>query len=120
MIPISRRSMLKNNKTRSRRISSIPARVSAPPPVTSPAFAVIYLREPALEFAFGQKLEYPRDGLFLFGPVDSKKNFSETRYGVIGTSNGVDRFRRWSATLRSYIGIPEPGPRSRSVEPQHV
>ena len=91
-----------------------------PPRATGPTFYVKHIAEPALEFAHGQTVEFPRDGLFLFGPVDAKKQFSATRYGVIGTPDGVDRFRRWSQTLAGYIPIPVPGPRSRAIEPQHV
>lgn len=83
-------------------------------------FHVVYLPEPRLEFAYGQELEYPRDGLFLFGPKDTENAFSTTRYGVIGTPDGIDRFRRWSKTLTNYIPIPPPSPRGRLIEPQHV
>ena len=34
--------------------------------------SVIVFDEPQLEFASGEMLEHPRDGLTLFGPVDSK------------------------------------------------
>jgi hypothetical protein len=34
--------------------------------------SAIVFDEPQLEFASGEKLEHPRDGLTLFGPVDSK------------------------------------------------
>lgn len=88
-----------------------------PPRTTGPTFYVKHIAEPELEFAHGQTVAYPRDGLFLFGPVDAKRQFSATRYGVIGTPAGVDRFRRWSKTLAGYIPIPAPGPRSRSIEP---
>jgi hypothetical protein len=30
---------------------------------------LIHIPEPRLEFRLGQKTEYPRDGLYLFGPV---------------------------------------------------
>lgn len=86
----------------------------------APSFTVAHLSEPALEFAYGQQVEYPRDGLFLFGPADARQNFAETRFGVIGTSEGVERFQRWSKSMTGYIPIPAPGPRSREVEPQHV
>lgn len=79
-----------------------------------------HIPEPLLEFAHGQMVEYPRDGLFLFGPCDSQKRLTVTRYGVIGTREGVERFGRFSAKMRGYIPIPVPGPRSRKVEPQHV
>jgi hypothetical protein len=73
-----------------------------------------------LEFAHGQMVEYPRDGLYLFGPCDSQTRPTVTRYGVIGTREGVERFRRFSAKMRGYIPVPVPGPRSRKIEPQHV
>jgi hypothetical protein len=79
-----------------------------------------YLPEPMLEFRFGQRLAYPRDGLFLYGPVGDPNEVRAIRYGVIGTSEGVRRFRLWSAKLKGFIDIPPPGPRSRAVEPQHV
>jgi hypothetical protein len=81
---------------------------------------VIYLTEPLLEFGFGQKLTYPRDGLFLFGPCDAGAGLSQTRFGVIGTPEGVRCFNNWSRQMTGLIQPPEPGPRSRAIEPQHV
>lgn len=43
------------------------------------------LPEPLLEFGYGQKLAYPRDGLFSFGPLNYPEQISQIRYGVIGT-----------------------------------
>ena len=53
--------------------------------------------EPQLEFASGQMLEHPRDGLTLFGPVDSKgiEKPSHLCYGVVGTKVGVRAFREF-------------------------
>lgn len=47
--------------------------------------------EPQLEFASGQRLEHPRDGLTLFGPVDSKgiEKPSHICYAAFGTQQGV-------------------------------
>jgi hypothetical protein len=73
-----------------------------------------------LEFRHGQQLAYPRDGLFLFGPVGDTTQLRSIRYGVIGTPDGVRRFRTWSSTVQNLIDVPEPGPRSKGVEPQHV
>lgn len=70
---------------------------------TGPLFVVSHIPEPKLEFAYGQKVEYPRDGLFLFGLCDATKGFSTTRFGVIGTSEGVKRFGRWSEKMRGYV-----------------
>ena len=79
-----------------------------------------YFGEPLLEFGYGQKMVYPRDGLFLFGPVDSTVNLRTTRFGAIGTPEGLRRFQKWSQQMASYIETPKPGPRSRAVEPQHI
>lgn len=79
-----------------------------------------HIEEPLLEFAFGQRMEYPRDGLYLFGPCDAEKRPKVTRYGVIGTPEGIERFVRFSARMRTFVPIPVPGPRSRKIEPHHV
>jgi len=92
-------------------------RVRAPEPERKELW---HIPEPLLEFAHGQMVEYPRDGLYLFGPCDAQKRPGTTRYGVIGTREGVERFGRFSARMRGYIPIPAPGLRSRKVEPQHV
>ena len=59
-----------------------------------------HIPEPLLEFAHGQMVEYPRDGLYLFGPCDAQKRPTATRYGVIGTREGVERFKRFSTKMR--------------------
>lgn len=76
--------------------------------------------EPLLEFRHGQRLVYPRDGLFLYGPVGNVEELRSVQYGVIGTPAGVRRFNAWSSTIRRFIDIPTPGPRSRAIEPQHI
>jgi hypothetical protein len=62
-----------------------------------PMSSVIVFDEPQLEFASGQMLEHPRDGLTLFGPVDSKgiEKPSHLCYGVVGTKVGVRAFREF-------------------------
>lgn len=79
-----------------------------------------YLEEPLLEIGFGQKRAYPRDGLFLYGPFGDETRLREVRYGVIGTPDGVRRLREWTDSVRGFIDIPEPGPRSKAVEAHHV
>jgi len=73
-----------------------------------------------LEFGYRQQLTYPRDGLFLFGPVDSSERLGSTRFGIVGTPEGIRCFEDWSRRMTGYVAVPEPGPRSRAVEPQHV
>jgi hypothetical protein len=68
----------------------------------------------------GQKLAYPRDGLYLYGPVGDVTELPTIRYGVIGTGDGVRRFRSWAKALTGFIDVPPAGPRSRAGEPQHV
>ena len=86
----------------------------------APSLDIRHIPEPQLEFGFGQKLEYPRDGLYLYGPASSDASVSEMRYGVIGTAHGVQRFQVWSRMVSGFIDIPEPTARSRAIEPQHV
>ena len=81
---------------------------------------MLHLPEPELEFHHRQQLVYPRDGLFLYGPVSEVVQLPSIRYGVIGTRDGVARFKKWASEMAGFIDIPEPGPRSRAVEPQHV
>ena len=81
---------------------------------------MLYLEEPQLEFRHGQRLVYPRDGLYLYGPVGVTNQLPSIRYGVIGTPDGVRRFKAWAQSMAGLIDIPAPGPRSRAVEPQHV
>jgi hypothetical protein len=107
--------MMRRNSTGTRRPK---AKQSSALP--APVFVVSHIAEPKLEFAYSQKVEYPRDGLFLFGPCDAEKRPSQTRFGVIGTAEGVKRFAQWAEKKRGFIATPVPGPRSREVEPQHV
>ena len=58
--------------------------------------------EPKLIFNYSQKLEDPRDGLTLFGPLDKGKPYG-IRYGVIGTNDGVKRFKNWVQKIQKPI-----------------
>jgi len=81
---------------------------------------LLYFEEPLLEFGFGQKLVYPRDGLFLFGPVGDTKQVSALRYGVIGTCDGVRRFHQWASVVGDFIDVPRRRVGSKAIEPHHV
>lgn len=82
---------------------------------------VIHIEEPELQFRYNQRLAYPRDGLYLFGPLEEEPNMiHKLRYGVIGTQESVKRFRLWSRRINQFISIPEPTLRSGSMQPQHV
>jgi hypothetical protein len=79
---------------------------------------LIHIPEPLLEFRYGQKLAYPRDGLFLYGPVDEGR--SQVKFGAIGTPDGIARLERWAESVGSLINAPPPRPHARAIEPQHV
>lgn len=62
-----------------------------------------YIEEPILEFGYGQRNEYPRDGLFLYGPIQDQAAPDSIRMGVIGTTRGIRRFQKWLDKTRNYI-----------------
>lgn len=79
---------------------------------------IVHIPEPLLEFRFGQKLVYPRDGLFLYGPVDGGR--PEVHYGAIGTPAGLARLERWTGMVAGFLQPPPPRKGARLIEPQHV
>jgi hypothetical protein len=70
------------------------------------ALPLVHIDEPLLEFRFGQKLVYPRDGLFLYGPVDGGR--PEVHYGAIGTPAGLARLERWTEMVAGFLAPPPP------------
>ena len=63
---------------------------------------LIQLPEPKLLFRYDQSLEDPRDGLTLFGPLDSAQIYG-IRSGVVGTEAGIARFKRWVQSIQGPI-----------------
>lgn len=72
-----------------------------------------FFPEPSLVFGNGQALESPKDGLFLFGPLGEASAPKSIRLGVVGTSEGIRRFRAWSSLVRGFV------PAAASNSPQH-
>jgi hypothetical protein len=79
---------------------------------------LIHIDEPLLEFRYGQNLSYPRDGLYLYGPVDGGR--PEVNYGVIGTPAGVARLQHWAQSVAGFLPPPPPRRGARIIEPQHI
>ena len=79
-----------------------------------------YVAEPNLAFRYGQQLEYSRDGLYLYGPVDATNIPRTVKYGFIGTNAGLERFKRWAREVSSYIGTPPRRRGAKELEPHHV
>ena len=69
---------------------------------------VTVLREPAMEFRYGQAVGDPRDGLTAFGPYDHNMPSHPARiaWAVIGSPTGVSSFEAFSERLRGPI-FPE-------------
>ena len=72
------------------------------------ALKLIQLPEPLLGFGYQQRMEHPKDGLFLFGPLADDAHPAEMRVGVIGTDGGIERFRTWAKRIRGYIPSANP------------
>ena len=81
---------------------------------------LIHVPEPQLEFRFEQTVDYPRDGLYLFGPVDAAAEARQVRYGLIGTPASLRRFKEWASQVAHFINVPPPGRMSKQLEPHHV
>lgn len=63
---------------------------------------LFHIPEPTLRFDYQQGMEDPRDGLTLFGPYDSE-NVYAIRAGVIGTKDGIRRFKDWVEQIQGPI-----------------
>jgi hypothetical protein len=68
-----------------------------------PAETTQILQEPRLEFGYRQRLEDPRNGLFLFGPIVDKRTPAQIRAGVIGTPKGVSMYKKWVEATGKFI-----------------
>ncbi len=69
---------------------------------------VLHIPEPPLEFSYGQKSPYPKDGLFLYGPHLKPQKTPQLSIGVIGSAQGVAHFKDWAKKLKSRIEVPQP------------
>jgi hypothetical protein len=79
------------------------------------AFTLEYVDEPELSFGHDQTSDYPKDGLFLYGPQARKVRSKEISVGVIGTKRGISYFRRWAIKVGGFISIPPPGKRDKEI-----
>lgn len=68
--------------------------------------SVVQLPEPLLAFGSGQKMEGPKDGLFLFGPEEDAGGRSEIRVGIIGTEAGIGLCKLWFDKISKPIAGP--------------
>ena len=69
---------------------------------------LIHLPEPALSFGFGQSTDHPKDGLYLYGPHKADDRNKVITIGVIGTTEGLEYFRRWGRSVLGDVLVPPP------------
>ena len=62
----------------------------------------------------------PKDGLFLFGPVDSNQNSARMDVGVIATAAGLQKYSKWVASIERFIDVSLPNPKRKRKRCQHV
>jgi hypothetical protein len=63
---------------------------------------LIKLDEPKILFAHDQKMEDPRDGLTLFGPLENNKPYG-IRNGIISTPEGLRKFKQYLSNIQGPI-----------------
>jgi hypothetical protein len=73
---------------------------------------VIHVPEPTLSFRYGQSTDYPKDGLYLYGPTETN-NRREITAGVIGTSIGLKFFKEWVVNLIAGVEVAPPTAREK-------
>jgi hypothetical protein len=61
---------------------------------------LIYIEEPNIQFAHGQKGTDPRDGLSLFGPIEPIYGIKS---GVVATKKGLNFFKQYLTKIQSPI-----------------
>ena len=66
-----------------------------------------HLPEPLLEFGYGQSLDDPKQGLFMFGPLDERRP-SSMRVGVVGTPTGIELYKSWIKAITGFIPAARP------------
>ena len=63
--------------------------------------------EPLLEFGYGQSIDDPKHGLFIFGPLEERRP-SSMRVGVVGTPAGIELYKEWVRTITGFIPAARP------------
>ena len=69
---------------------------------------MVLLNEPDLEFGYSQVSKFAKDGLLLFGPSKIQGQSSVIRYGVVGTTYGINLFKNWLGRINKVIPSVNP------------
>ena len=81
--------------------------------LTNRPLEVVNIDEPALAFGYGQRSDYPKDGLFLYGPHTETVRSKEISLGVVGTKEGISRFRNFAIRIGGRVRVPPAGDREK-------
>lgn len=76
---------------------------------------ILDLEEPSLEFGYGQSAHHPKDGLLLYGPVQTNRNPARMDIGVIGTQDGIRRYKTWVDRISRMIPAAETGKQANNA-----
>ena len=76
----------------------------------------VHIREPRLEFGYGQQDLHPKTGITLYGPARGTPK-PDIRIGVIGTPEGLQHFRVWANRVQGMIDIPERTSKDKAQRP---
>ena len=63
---------------------------------------LVKIEEPKVLFGYNQKLEDPRDGLTIFGPLENLRPYGIIS-GVISTKNGLEKFKKFLTEIEGPI-----------------
>ncbi len=77
-------------------------------------FKLIEIAEPELLFAYGQRMEHPKDGLLLYGPNENPLAGGRLRVGVVSTVDGLRRYSQFVEQLSKPIAP------AKSNDPNHT
>lgn len=75
---------------------------STPKKIMTDLRKLIKIKEPNILFGHNQKMEDPRDGLTLFGPLENNKPYG-IRSGVIATKDGLRKFKDYLHLIQSPV-----------------
>lgn len=78
---------------------------------------LIDVAEPDLIFGYGQRMEHPKDGLLLFGPLNLPQGAGRLRIGLVATAEGKRRYSMYVAQLAKPIRPKKPDDPNHTMFP---
>lgn len=80
-------------------------------------FNLIYIAEPELLFGHAQRIEHPKDGLLLYGPLNTPHGAGSLRIGVVSTAEGLRRYSNCVGRLSKPIQPKKPDDPNHTMFP---